>query len=376
MDEDRGLSEDMAKIAEYNNGQALRKVLREGREFGKFYGLIKIVQAMFPEDEIQLMSEYALTVDPKKQTARFLLEYCEINKINNVKVELLKKMKNCSNNTSKEWASIYQNDLDYVNGDISFVDAISNYDKISANSLEGKIARLIYKSYCYMDEQMHELISQLTINLESEIMKIKEEYIKEAFFARLKIFQMAHKVRKNQLSEAREICLKVLNETENSNFRAWSCIHLGNSYILDSYDDSIFYLNKGLEIANKHDVSAIENLKRSINFVSTLWNKDSIHFNLESNHPADVHEIAFYYIRFKQFKKATQTLDSLDFENITENQKAFHMYFRGLISGNMSDFTKSIVHFKNSHDHYFKRLPILELKKMGVEQCILDALLV
>ena len=64
---------------------ALRKAVREKREFGNFYGLVKLVQELFPKEEKQLMSEYASIVDPNKKTARCLLEYCEVNGLKSTK---------------------------------------------------------------------------------------------------------------------------------------------------------------------------------------------------------------------------------------------------------------------------------------------------
>lgn len=40
----------------------------------------------------------------------------------------------------------------------------------------------------------------------------------------------------------------------------------------------------------------------------------------------------------------------------------------------MEDFTKSIIYFRKSGDYFFKQLPVLELKKFGIDDCILEAL--
>ncbi|TCI99579.1 hypothetical protein E0Y62_27295, partial [Cytobacillus praedii] len=126
LDEQRGLSEELALISGYKNGQALRKALREQREFGSFNGLVKLVQELFPNEENQLLSEYALTLDPNKQTARCMLEYAEIYKLTVLRRELVTKMKDCSNIVSKQWAEIHEIDINYIKGEINYLEALSS----------------------------------------------------------------------------------------------------------------------------------------------------------------------------------------------------------------------------------------------------------
>lgn len=263
----------------------------------------------------------------------------------------------------------------YVSGQKSLTEILEMYNNIRPSKPETKLALTIYKLYCFMDNNMYDLILQYVTDVSFLINEINEEYIRESFECRLNIFKISYLNRHNRLEESRLICKDMLGRLHNRNFRMWILMHMGNSYILESYDKAMEYFNKGLEISTKDDKRVVANLKRSINFVSTLWNKDSIHFDLESKCPSDVHEIAFYYIRFRQYIKATQTLDTVDFESLSDNSKGFHLYFRGLISGNKEDFTKSIVYFTKSNDVFYKVLPIRELKKLGVDSCILEALM-
>jgi tetratricopeptide (TPR) repeat protein len=377
LDDNKSISDKVAKAAGYSCASSFRRVLNnESKEFDKFYGLIKAVRMLFPDNELELMSEYALTLDPKKKSACYMLEYLEISKLQDTKRILIDRMKNCSNVISKEWASIYEVDDQYCTGEITFMTAIEKYGRLKCSKDETKVATTIFKSYCYLDQQMHNLLSQTIFSLDVDIISIHDDYIREMYYSRLMILQIANSVSLDKIEEARHICKKVLDRVEDPNYRAWAYMHLGNTYMIDSYSTSIDYLKKGLAIAPSDRYSVKVNLKRSINFLSNLWNKEPEFLNHFSSHASDKQEIAFYHIQKNEKLMALSILNKLEISDLNDSQRAFNMYFRGLIDGKVKNFSDSIIYFKKSGEFFFRKLPLLELEKMGIDQSLLVALAV
>ncbi len=373
--EGKGFSEKIAKLVGYSSGSALRKTIKEAEgESRKFNSLSKIVQVLFSNNELEIMKEYALSVDPKKQHARCMIEWLEANKLHEEKRKLIEKMLNCNNVFSETFAKIYNVHDQYIRREINTIEAIRMYGKISTKKPEENVAIKIYQSYIYLDNQNYDMIYQSFIDIDEEIEQIKDDYIKDMYRSRVYMGRAVENLRRNNIAKVKELCQYVLDNSNNLIYKIFAYLNMGNSYLLEDFNKSIDCYKNGLELCKEWHEFLIINLKRSITFACNLWGEKSNYFNLNSDHPSDIHEVAFYYIKFKQYIKATKELDKVDFDKLTNNQKAFHMYYRGLISNKMEDFTKSIIYFRKSGDYFFKQLPVLELKKFGIDDCILEAL--
>jgi tetratricopeptide (TPR) repeat protein len=375
LDDNKSISDKVAKAAGYSGSSAFRRVLNEeSKEFDNIYGLIRATRLVMADDELEQLSNYALTLDVNKKLARYFLEYLEINRLNEAKRILLDRMLECSNSTSREWAEIYDIDDRYINGKITFIQAIEEYGFLKCKSDEVKVAITIFKSYCYLDHHMHNMLYQTILTLDFEIVSIKDEYIREMYYSRLMILQIANKVALNRLEEAREVCGKVLQLVEDQNYRAWAYLHLGNSFMLSDNEKAIECYKKGLELTNGHRKIIRTHLISSINFVSNVWNKETPFLNFESELPSDKHEIAHMYIKKNKLEKATEILNTIDFESLNDGSKGFHMYYRGLISKSMKNFSLSVTYFKKAGNVYFRQFPLLEMKKLGLDESVVEAL--
>ncbi|MNG37225.1 hypothetical protein D3C84_1245090 [compost metagenome] len=69
-------------------------------------------------------------------------------------------------------------------------------------------------------------------------------------------------------------------------------------------------------------------------------------------------------------------LNKDDMNAITHNQRGFHFYLKGLVTNSISDFCESIKAFKKSGDHFYRELPLIELKKLNIDISIIEALAV
>jgi tetratricopeptide (TPR) repeat protein len=372
---ERGYSEQLATIAGYSSGSALRKVLHdEKKEFEKFAALVRVVEELFPNDVKSLLSEYALTLDPNKQTSRFMLEYAELNGLKELRQELINRMIECGNAQSREWATVHEIDIKYLNGQINFIEAVAQFAGVGAKTKEMMAYSQVLRAYAYLDQQIYDIAEQMVLPLENIVKEIKEEFISDAFLGRIYLILGECYNRKGSKEKARQVCNTLVNTVKCKRFVAWGLLQLGNSYMLESYDKSNQYLKKGYLLSFSIDERTNINLKRSLNFLDNLWKKQPRYLDLNSNHPADSHEIAFYYINHKQYTKAMEVLNKDDMDTITSNQTAFHYYLKGLITNSVSDYSKSVKAFMLSKDFFYRELPLMELKKLGVDSDLIEAL--
>jgi len=204
--------------------------------------------------------------------------------------------------------------------------------------------------------------------------EVNSGYLRDIFYARLKLFEITATLNRCDIDSTRRMCRELLCKIEEDSFRSMVYLYLGNSYMLYDYYRATFYFEKGLSyVVDGYPVTKT-NLQRSYDFTNMLWGKQPMFSSVTSDNPTDIHQVAFKYILLKDYKKAEDTLNKINFETLSENRKGFHMYYRGLISGNMDDFTKSIIHFKKSQDRYYRQLPIQELRKLGINESLLEAL--
>jgi hypothetical protein len=371
----RGLAEILAKKAGYSSGSALKKILKdEKKEFEKFSALLDIVKTLFPDRKTELMAEYALTLDVKKQTARYMLEYCALNRLNDTKEYLIEQMVNCNNATSKDWAEIYETDSKYLSGQYNLDKAISSFSSMNPKQSETKVATQIYKAYCYLDEQLTDMVYSALVGVSVDIQEIKDDYIRDIFMGKYLHLLIAYYVDKGDLINARKHCLELIEKVNLPQFLTVAYLNLGNSYIVDNFSESLNYLTKGLNLSEDRFVETNKAFRRSLNFLHNVWGKNSEYLDLHSKEISDQHEVAFYYVNNKQNSKALNILDGLDQSQMSDKQKGFHFYIRGKLTNDMDMFYDSVYYFKEAKEFYFRRLPLLELQKLGASEREIRAL--
>lgn len=376
-EDQRGIAEELAKIAGYSTGTALMKILRdEKKEFAKFYGLVKIVRHLFPEDEKQLMSEYALTLDPNKQTARYMLEYLNINKMEEAHLSLLQLMKECGNKESQEWAEVYELAHISIFKSYDSHDLVNRLYALKLKKIETEIMKDILLVYEYYANGSFELMSNIAHTVLNKADEVKDEFIKRAFCSRICVILTVSELHKGKIEESRIFAKKGLLFCDVSSLRSLLYLYLGNSYSFESYKKSRNYLVRGLELADKENYQYQEIIK-SLNFAANFWGEEPQHLNLSSNKIEDKHEIIHYYAKKGNKSEAKKVLASIEYSNdISDYQKAFTEYFKYSIEGNEEYLYNAIRHFKASGDRFYLNLPLIALKKHGVNDFVLKALAV
>jgi len=92
----RGLAQELAKIAGYSSGSALLKMLRKdiNSDCEKLDGLLKIAKYLYPEKFDDIILEFAKNLNPNRITARLLLEYVTLYRMTEVAEYLINALKN------------------------------------------------------------------------------------------------------------------------------------------------------------------------------------------------------------------------------------------------------------------------------------------
>lgn len=375
-DKNKQTQDEIVRLSGYSTNTNLNKVLNKPNpkgEFASFNSLIKITERLFPNEKLQLMSDHCETLDPKKQNARCALEYASMNRLNDLSDFLIENMLYCGNVESEEWAKIYEINKLVSNRNIDFYDAISKINQMKLSTPETIVFSKIVLMYAYYFSSEYDQLFKLVKIVEHEINNISEEFIKESYQVRLGLVLTGIFLAYNRVDEARKYATDALNSTDKPLMKATLHLHMGNSYLFESYDKAMDHLNKAKVICDNTENSELKmiEVKRSLNFVSNYWSKNPSYLNYESSHVSDVHEVAFYHIRKDNFEKALELLNSLNINEMNESQKGFHYFYRGLVSKNEDCYHDSVMHFQLSGDKFYRWLPLIELKRLGLNERII-----
>lgn len=377
--EEWGTGLEVANNAGYAKTGGLTRVLKnEKQEFEYFYGIVYLAKHYIEnlEEEKQKMTDFALSLDENKQTARYMLEYADINKLDKLKEELIAKLKSSSNKTSRAWAKVYEADLLYTSGKANLADTLDELGSIKTDVPELEVASKIFKAYCYLDKKAYSMIDECIKNVEKILENVKDKYIKDLMYGRYLLLMVIVNERKGNMIHARAFAKRIINDINNEYILPLANLHLGNSYIIEDFQKAEKFIKKGMLQSYGVSEKAYDYLTSSMNFLYNVWNKQPLHLNLESEEATHVHEVAYSLINKDQKEDAVKLLDKLNKSNLNNNEKAFHFYLRGLISNSMNDYCSSVKFFRDSGDMYFRTLPLIELEKMGVPDDVINILAV
>jgi hypothetical protein len=372
FEEDRGYAKELAVKIGLSNATPLYKFVNEpDRELDSFDILIKLVREAF-DNEFQTMAEYIMTLDPCKKTARYSLEYATINKMNDIRKQLIEKMINCKNAESREWAKIYQISMWGYEGNHTAFELLSMLNDFQPKSIEMIAFKDIEKFYCFYDLRIVDNMITLEKFVRSNLMQIKEPFVRNAFKSRLTIICIDGALHINNSEKVREYESNASIEYEYNVTKF--CLQLGNSYMFENFEKANHFLMKSLDAAKRiNDPNRISEAERSLNFLYSYHDKEAQYLNFESNEISDVHEVAFYCIK-KGDEKGLQILESMDLNKLTDHQKGFHFFYRGLATNNEDFYYDSISHFNKSGEKFYKYVSLNELRKLGATERMLLAL--
>ncbi|MDQ0340142.1 transcriptional regulator with XRE-family HTH domain [Caldalkalibacillus uzonensis] len=364
----RGSSQKELADAVGINRTTLSKYLK-GNSRLRFDNILKLVRFLFPDREKEIMTAYAR--DRNHTHLRQCLEYAYINRIDSLKDELLERLQLSSNKVDQEWATVYGlNNRENYSYKLLHV-----YKNLKLISTEMKIFSQLVTSLIYWHLNLYGFAYETCLELEEKIKKIKDPFIRNSYTARFGAAMASYCLYLDERETCQHYSQLVLDTAPSPIFKATAYLSLGNSYIFESYEETIHFLSKCFELSNQERHDYLINLcKDTFNFAQNYWGHTPQFLNFESKRISDQTEIAFYYIKRNNHSEAKKILDSIDPENLSNIEKAFYYYFRGLITKAETDFSKSVYYFKTSGDLFYLNLPIMELKKLGINTYLIHSI--
>ncbi|MGM0967051.1 MAG: AimR family lysis-lysogeny pheromone receptor [Bacillota bacterium] len=374
-EDDSSMAMKLAKIAGYTDRSGFYRFLNEpSKETSDIQSIIDIVKEIDPGREMELMSDYILTLDPGKQCSRQALEYLSVNaEIEKLDAHIENILNNTANAKSIEWAKTYKAQRNAEEGLVNSEDLVRLLGSFKLKTDEMKVySRIIPMYFALWNNQFNRLDS---LSEDVVIESLEESYVKQSFHSRLMLLLANCSLRQNKLERVRYYSSYGILNSNVRRITAYSYLAQGNSQMFTDYDSSKKCFLFALEHSTENRERSIQAL-RSLCFLENLWGKENKWLQHDSEEISDRQEVAHSYIRKGEMAIAKSILDALEAEKHDDNQLGMHMYLKGLAYGSESFFYKSIKHFKLSGDKFSTNLPMLELEKLGLDKVLLEALAV
>lgn len=375
MDKDETFATKISKVAGYSKPSGFYRFLNDDeKEFKDFNKLINIVTTAFPERESEIMDSYIRTLKPNNKLARQSLEYTSLNKLESCFEYLIDELSKCSNAESKEWASVYKIDHDVIKGKTTQLEAVDKINDLSLKTNEMKAFSRMVKFYCYHDLRMADSINEKSILLENELSNIEDGFIKNNYDARYILLVSAIYLHTNKIETLREKANDLINKLENGNLLAGIYTTIGNSYMIESYDTSLDFLNKAKEIGEKRNNDyRVNECNKSINLLNSLWNKKCEFMPVNGEQNVVLMDHSFNKANIS-LEDGLASLKQVDIDKINDYSKGFYYFYLGEMTNEEDYYFESIEHFNKSGEKFFKKLPLIKLEKMGIKKSIIRAL--
>lgn len=353
----------LAKIANVHDTHISKWL--QGKARLNFLSTLSIIRELVPDKEFELMGDYALTAK-RSEEMKVALEYCVANSLPQ-REELITKMRD----VDPEWANVYfigslraVSDPDHV---------LEQLDELKTKSIEMKAYKILLRMMLYYDKRDFKPMDELARRLRVAIKRIESDFLKKSYLVRSNQLHAITKLYNDEVEECRESAKQMI-EQENARVLIASGYQLmGETYLYTDYELSKSYLLK----AHHHFLTIFKHPRwalQSLNLLDFVWNKVPEHIDFESLRPHDVLNAVSYYIIKGEKELALAHLHKISFDQLNEQLKAYYLYYSYYIHQNKDDLYKSIDHFQNAGDRFFRKLALRELEKLNMNRVLLKIL--
>lgn len=307
-----------------------------------------------------------------KVDAKVRLEMSDINEQYELTDTLIEQLINSSCPIEREWAAMYKIKRRQDKGEINAHQALKAIGKLDPKTQEMRVFTYIIPLYYYLRNAEYSNLSEMSTIVDVDLIE-SNPVIRNSYYNRLQALLAASAFSQNKLTRARFHCSYGINCTNTDRLVAYSYLTLGNTYILNDYDQAKEYYLNGLQHSMDNPQRKLQ-LTRSLAFLENYWGKENKWINRQSAEQDDLYGQVFELIVKKEYDRAIQMLDELFESPLCDNQLGFHYYYLGLIYDHEDYFLKSVEHFKKSGEKYFLDCPITELHRLGTDSRLLDLL--
>jgi len=364
----RGYAEELAKIAGYANGSGLKKPLtKEEKEFDNLDGLVQLVRHLFPDQERALIEEFSMTLDVNNKLARYMLEYLSCNRLLVTMDQLLTRMESAKNTTSREWAKVYrlQHEWQTEYYNIKPLEMLDKVNEIKTTIPELKTQLSIMTCNVFYRDKNYKVAYQLYAGIKEGLFQIKDQYVKKALQVKAnEIVSYIYLRVQDKPEEARERAMEVLSLNVGETFNAYANYIIGSSYFYTSFEKANHYLNLSKTTYEKIGRAEAKNdIIDNIEKLEIVWNKSEDRFFVSNENKL-----------FNMIKNGNDVTEQLE-ANKGKINEAFYNYLMGLLENDTNLLSLSMIQYSKKGDSFWARLPMIELKKNGVHEMLLNELL-
>ncbi|GAA0378641.1 AimR family lysis-lysogeny pheromone receptor [Bacillus horti] len=335
-----------------------------------FESVLAIVKHLFPDGELSIMAEYVLT--QKSRNARFALEYCWMNDLDEQLDYLIQSLATAVNPLDKEWAGMYE--LLKIRKSKAFtpVEMLKKVEVFKPKELEMDLLRVILKGYIYVDLQdFHSLSSYIPL-IEEDVEKVKSSFIRDSFKVRIGLLMNYVSLLKNDIIKAREYSTWVVEQNYYEKKKGSAYYQLGYSYLFTDYEKASDYFQRAFTLFTRYQkASYIEAVNRDVSFLNSYWKIDRA-FTYENKDYQTKSDYLYYLIQKGDLTEARILISGIDVSALADYDKAFYYYHFGLIENDLTSFRQSVRWFKKIGDQFHLQLPLEELKKLKEDQLVLE----
>jgi len=373
--DDTGLAVRAAKIKGINQPQKLYKfVSGETKEIDNLDAMLELVEFLFPNNHEEVFTEYCNDLDPNNQFIRDAVEYASLFEKSKMLDVLVKRLKTSTNSKGKEWYGVYE--LSLKSNTFSSDDISSQIEELSPKSKEMKFLSNMLLVKAYIRETKFELADDKLKTILRYENEIKKGYIKDSFTKRLNTTKVSLALRQGDQKATEKMGEQALLVHKLCPSDVYVLMDMGNAYIMHDYDIAMGYFDRALKLANDfNDQVRMIQVKNSIDFCMCYWKKHQYNNDTHPEEDYSDYNAAFYYLSVGNREAAARCLDSLEEKNADNIDMAFYYFYKGLLTNERKYHVKSVVHFKNARDKHYRKMPIIELEKLGEEDFMIEALL-
>lgn len=374
FDEDTGLAVQLAKIDGINQPQKLYKfVSGEIKEIDNFKAIRKVIESMFKYNHEEVLTQYGNDLDPNKQFIRDAVEYASLFEKSEMTEVLLNKLKNSTNSKGNEWGYFYE--LKEKAATMSSSEIFKEITSYNFKTPEMPIFSNLMLMNAYRAETKYKTAEEMAEMTEALIEDLKDGYIKESYKKRLQALKVSLTLRNGDHKETERLGKEALMTHETTPVDIYILMNMGNAYIMHDYDKAMDYFKKAENLANEfNDEERLVQVKNSVDFCMCYWRKYNRNGQEVNESDYSDYNKAFYYISVGNIEAAEICLDSIEYGNMDDVDKAFYYFYKGLLTRDKHDFYKSVKHFKVTDDKHYRQMPIIELKRLGEDDILIEVL--
>ncbi|UHJ50162.1 AimR family lysis-lysogeny pheromone receptor [Bacillus paranthracis] len=355
------------------SGPAFSKNLSGKTELG-FLNMVKLVEDLYEDslDKKYMIHEFCKRATSKKNI-RIAMEYG--NALGDLELLRIAIQKGFESNNVKtyEWAHVYE--LVWLRAKKilttdKFLEETENRKKSKAlKNNETKIMYDILTLYSMYDCRDFKFINGYTETLQSKIAELPSQFIKDLYSNRIKEWLAYALLMDDQIEKSRDLCHSILNVNDEYGYlrllKVSALGYLGESYV-ENYEQSLWYLNKGIEMLDQLHNEKAENRKKEFlnmrSYIRMIHQKDMHDLQI-----FDVGEEALKYIVTDEKEKAVAILRAYEKEN--GNLSPMKLCYLGMALEDRKLLEKSIELFHSQGCKFYSYLPknaLVDINKNGI----------